>query len=307
MPSMDPDRYGHLTTEQPNPDSHNLDRLTPEEFFDLMQVEDLKAVQALSAVRGPLSEMITRLAEAFRLGGRLFYVGAGTSGRLGMLDAAECPPTFGVPGAMVQAILAGGYECLVRSVEGAEDDFEGGAGAVRHRGISEKDFVVGIAASSTTPFVQGALREASRIGAETTLVTCHQDPELDFAVTRIVVLPTGPEVLTGSTRLKAGTATKLFLNRLTTGAMIQIGKVYQNRMVDLYLTCDKLRERAIRTTRHFTGLDRQAAVNLLEAMGGSVKAAVLAHRLGLDREEAIGRLEAHQGHLNRALGKKMDK
>ncbi len=299
---MPADRYAHLTTEQPNPHSEDLDHLTALEFIDLMQREDTRVLEALEKVRQDLAELIGILAGRFNGGGRLFYVGAGTSGRLGMLDAAECPPTFGVSRDQVQAILAGGYECLVRSVEGAEDDEIAGERAVTERGVCAKDFVLGIAASSTTPFVRGALRKALDLGAYTVLLTCHEEAMADFDLDRLIVLATGPEVLTGSTRLKAGTATKLFLNRLTTGAMLQSGKVYKNRMVDLYLTCDKLRERAIRTTRFFTGLGRDEAIHLLEMSKRSVKLAILVHRLGISPEEAAERLEKVGGHLRLALG-----
>lgn len=295
------DRYAALSTEQPNPASLDLDALSPLEFVDLMQREDQRVFSALAAVREDLAECITLLADRFRNGGRLFYAGAGTSGRLGMLDATECPPTFGVPRDLVQAILAGGHECLIRSVEGAEDDGESGVHAVLERGVAPQDFVVGIAASSTTPFVRGVLQGAGNIGAYTILLTCNEVGTLDFPVGKIVVLQTGPEVLAGSTRLKAGTATKLFLNRLTTGAMVRIGKVYRNRMVDLYLTCDKLRERAIRTTREFTGLPRAEAVELLEKVGGSVKVAIFAHLKSLSPEEARHQLDSAGGHLGRAL------
>jgi N-acetylmuramic acid 6-phosphate etherase len=300
------DRYAHLSTEQPNLSSKDLDRLTSAEFVDLMQREDERVLEALAKVREELAVPIEELAKRFRSGGRLFYVGAGTSGRLGMLDAAECPPTFGTDPDLVQSILAGGYECLVRSVEGAEDKTDEGAAAIDQRGVSAKDFVLGIAASSTTPFVRGALERAKSIGAFTVFLTCHENPKLDFPIDRIVVLDTGPEVLTGSTRLKAGTATKLFLNRLTTGAMVRIGKVYENRMVDLYLTCDKLRERAIRTTREFTGLDREGAVVLLQKMGGSVKTAILAHRRNLDREAAEDLIARAGGMLREALSLQFD-
>lgn len=295
------DRYAALSTEQPNPASLELDLLSPLELVDLMQREDVRALDALQRVREDLAECIALVADRFRNGGRLFYAGAGTSGRLGMLDATECPPTFGVPRDLVQAILAGGHECLVRSVEGAEDDGESGERAVTERGITAKDVVVGIAASSTTPFVRGVLRRAGGIGASTVLLTCNEVGDLDFPVGKIVVLQTGPEVLAGSTRLKAGTATKLFLNRLTTGAMVRIGKVYRNRMVDLYLTCDKLRERAIRTTREFTGLPREEAIELLERVGGSVKVAIFSHLKSLSPEEARERLDSAGGHLRRAL------
>ncbi len=296
------DRYAHLSTEQPNPRSEYLDRLSPLEFVDLMQEEEQRVLAALEKVRQDLADLIGILAGRFFDGGRLFYVGAGTSGRLGMLDATECPPTFGVPREQVQAILAGGFECLVRSVEGAEDDVTAGGKAVLEHGVTNKDFVLGIAASSTTPFVRGALQKALRVGAYTVLLTCHEGAVADFDLDRLIILPTGPEVLTGSTRLKAGTATKLFLNRLTTGAMIQSGKVYRNRMVDLYLTCDKLRERAIRTTRFFTGLERDEAVELLERSHKSVKLAILVHRLGISAEAATDRLQQVGGNLRLALG-----
>lgn len=300
---MDPmDRYAHLTTEQPHPQSHNLDHLSPLEFVDLMQAEDHQVFVALEKVREPLAELIGYLAGIFLGNGNLFYVGAGTSGRLGMLDATECPPTFGVSREQVQAILAGGYECLVHSVEGAEDDRHAGEQAILERGVTSRDMVLGIAASSTTPFVHGALNVAKKVGASTVLLTCHASPVVDFPIDKVIVLSTGPEILTGSTRLKAGTATKLFLNRLTTGAMIQIGKVYKNRMVDLFLTCDKLRERAIRTARLVCNLDRESAIDLLEKCGGSVKVAILVQKTGLSPGAAKTRLEEVQGHLYRALG-----
>jgi len=295
------DRYGNLTTEQPNPDSTNLDLLSPIEFLELMQKEDFRVLDALARVQDELGCLIEELAERFRAGGRLFYTGAGTSGRLGMLDAVECPPTFGTDPELVQTLLAGGYECLVRSVEGAEDDTRAGTVAVGERGITDKDLVLGIAASGVTPFVRSVLKEATRRGALTVLLKCHEGAVPGLETKRIIPLLTGPEVLTGSTRLKAGTATKMFLNRLTTGAMIQIGKVYQNRMVDLYLTCDKLRERAIRTTREMTGLSREEAVELLQRVGGSVKAAILSHKLGTTPEEASSRLASHRGNLRQAL------
>jgi N-acetylmuramic acid 6-phosphate etherase len=296
------DSFSHLSTEQPNPKSQNLDKFSPLEFVDLMQSEDHRVLEALQKVRLDLAEMIDELARRFREGGRLFYAGAGTSGRLGMLDATECPPTFGVSPSMVQAILAGGAECLVRSVEGAEDDESAGSCAVGERGVTSRDMLVGIAASGATPFVRGALRAAARQEAYCALLACHSEPIVDFPLSKQIILSTGPEVLAGSTRLKAGTATKLFLNRLTTGAMIQIGKVYRNRMVDLYLTCDKLRARAIRTTREFTGLSHEEAIQLLEDCGGSVKTAILAHCRRISGTEATRLLDLAGGHLRKALG-----
>jgi N-acetylmuramic acid 6-phosphate etherase len=297
----EPDRYKSFTTEQPNPASEDLDLLSPREFLALMQTEDKLVLDALGKVEKELVLLIEELAHRFRSGGRLFYVGAGTSGRLGALDAAECPPTFGASPEMVQTILAGGYECLVRSVEGAEDDRSGGVAAIAERRIASADFVLGIAASSSTPFVRGALSEASRVGAFTVLLTCNESIQTESHCDRTIVLATGPEVLTGSTRLKAGTATKMFLNRLTTGAMIRIGKVYKNRMVDLYLTCDKLRERAIRTTRELTGLSRDEAILLLSKVGGSVKVALLVHSKGVSPENAQRLLETCNGHLRNAM------
>lgn len=296
------DKYRSLTTEQPNPASKNLDRLSPQEFLSVMQSEEKRVLEALEGVQSELAELIRRVASAIEAGGRLFYVGAGTSGRLGMLDATECPPTFGVPPTMVQAILAGGAECLVRSVEGAEDNRIAGERAIHERGATAQDVVLGIAASSATPFVQSALIAARRVGAYTGLLTCHENPQLDFEVDHIFVLRTGPEVLTGSTRLKAGTATKLFLNRLTTGVMVQLGKVYENRMVDLHLSCTKLKERAVRTTCDLTGLDRDAAIQLLEQSGGSVKVALVSHRLGIEPADAAVRLASVGGRVRSALG-----
>lgn len=297
----DLDRYKDFTTEQPNPASENLDLLSPREFLALMQSEDRVILEALRRVEDDLAGLIDELARRFRRGGRLFYVGAGTSGRLGALDAAECPPTFGASPEMVQTILAGGYECLVRSVEGAEDNRMAGESAIAERRVTSDDLVLGIAASSSTPFVRGTLSAANRIGAYTALLTCNENIQVNPRLDRTIVLATGPEVLTGSTRLKAGTATKMFLNRLTTGAMVRIGKVYKNRMVDLYLTCEKLRERAIRTTRHFTGLTREEAIRLLSTVDGSVKAAVLAHLRGVTPEHAKFLLETCDGHLRNAM------
>jgi N-acetylmuramic acid 6-phosphate etherase len=297
-----PDPYFHLVTETPNPESLHLDKLSPLEFVDLMQREESRVLSALEGVREQLAELIEELAGRFGRGGRLFYVGAGTSGRLGMLDATECPPTFGTLPNQVQAILAGGFECLVRSVEGAEDQSAQGGNAIRERGVSNLDMVVGIAASSTTPFVRGALEQAAGLGAYTVLLTCNPPQDRSLPIDRWIVLETGPEVLTGSTRLKAGTATKLFLNRLTTGAMIRLGKVYRNRMVDLYLTCSKLRHRAIRTTCDFTGLNWEEAESLLKKVGGSVKVAILVNQKSLTPSAAKLVLEENGGKLSAALG-----
>jgi N-acetylmuramic acid 6-phosphate etherase len=240
---------------------------------------------------------------AFRSGGRLLYVGAGTSGRLGVLDAAECPPTFGSPPEMVVGIIAGGARALVRSVEGAEDDVNAGIAAVDGERVGPNDVVVGIAASGTTPYVRAALGRAQALGAKTALVTCTEPPTLlrDTCDVCIVVL-VGPEVVTGSTRMKAGTATKLVLNTITTGAMVRIGKTYGNLMVDLRAWNDKLVDRSRRIVMETTGLDRDAAGRVIEAADGSVKLAIVMARRGVSREEAERLLDAERGVLRRVVG-----
>jgi N-acetylmuramic acid 6-phosphate etherase len=242
------------------------------------------------------------IVAAFRMGGRLFYIGAGTSGRLGVLDASECPPTFGTDPEQVQGIIAGGREALVRAIEGAEDHPEDGAAALRERGFTAKDVLVGIAACGVTPFVRGGLEEARRLGAGTVFVTCNPDhqglPEADVVIGAAV----GPEILTGSTRLKAGTATKLILNSLTTTAMVRLGKCYGNLMVDLTCTNRKLRLRSIRILRQLCGIGEDEARRTLDAAGGELKAAILMARRDLSRDAALARLAQHGGILRLALG-----
>jgi N-acetylmuramic acid 6-phosphate etherase len=262
-------------TERRNPRSMRLDRLSPNAGVELMLSEEAKVTRALRGHRALLAKAVNAVASAFRQGGRLFYVGAGTSGRLGVLDASECPPTFRVDPAMVQGIIAGGDVALRRSVEGAEDDAEAGAGEIRARRIGRKDMVVGIAASGTTPFVWGALREAKRRRG-TTMLLCF-NPHLEIPRARrpdlVLAVDLGPEVLTGSTRLKAGTATKLVLNLLTTLAMVRIGKVRSNLMVDVRPTNAKLRARAVRMVRELTGADERVAARALRESGWVIRAA----------------------------------
>ena len=290
---------GHLLTEQPHPVSADLDRLTPRQILELMHVEDLRSVEAVGDALDQVECAAAFVLGAFRSGGRLIYVGAGTSGRLGVLDAAECPPTFSTAPEMVQGVMAGGPEALVRSREGAEDDPEAGASALRERTVGPRDVVVGIAAGGTTPYVAGALAEARRLGARTILLTCVPEPDLG-EVDLTITVPVGPEVLTGSTRLKAGTATKLVLNMLTTTAMVGLGKVYGNRMVDLQVTAAKLEDRGRRILRDILNVDYDRAGQLLRESGGSVKLAlVMAHR-GVDRETA-GRLVSERGGFIRDL------
>ena len=290
-----------LTTEQRNPRSADIDRLSTLEIVDVINAEDALVAPAVAKQRRHVAAAVELIVEAFHRGGRLFYVGAGTSGRLGVLDAAECPPTFGAPTSQVQGIIAGGRGALVRSAEGAEDHAPDGAAAIDAKRVTSKDVVAGIAACGLTPFVQGALARARKIGAATVFVTCAKRPRRP-ANTDVVINPVvGPEVVTGSTRMKAGTATKLVLNMLTTAAMIRTGKVYGNLMVDLKCTCEKLRDRAERIVMEITGASRTEARRLLAAAGGQVKTAVVMGSLGLGARQAKQRLRRCGQSLRRAI------
>ena len=262
-------------TERRNPRSMKLDRLAVGDAVTLMLREEAKVTGALLKKQALLAKAVNVVAGAFRRGGRLFYVGAGTSGRLGVLDASECPPTFRTEPEVVQGIIAGGEVALRKAVEGAEDDAGAGATEMRKRRVSQKDVVVGIAASGTTPFVWGALHEAKQRGAATMLVCFNPNLSIPAAWRPDVVIATdlGPEVLTGSTRLKAGTATKLVLNILTTLAMVRMGKVMSNLMVDVRPTNEKLRMRAVRIVRELTGADRRTAERALRECGWVIRAA----------------------------------
>jgi N-acetylmuramic acid 6-phosphate etherase len=258
-------------TEQRNPRTMDLDKRSVPQLIDVMLREEARVIPALRKNKRAIERAIHSIVRAFQHGGRLFYVGAGTSGRLGMLDASECPPTFSTDPEMVQAIIAGGAVALHAAVEGAEDDPAGGAEAVRVRGIGQRDVVVGIAASGSTPFVLGALDEAKRLGAKTFLV-CFSPPRSNGHTP--LLFHTGPEVITGSTRLKAGTATKLVLNMLTTISMIRLGKVVSNLMVDVKPTNVKLRARACRIVATLTGCDDETARKRLIRCGWNVKKAL---------------------------------
>ncbi len=275
------------TTEKRNPRSVSVDTLSTQDVVDLIAAEDRIVPEAVATQREPIAAAVDMIVERFRAGGRLFYVGAGTSGRLGVLDASECPPTFGVRPSLVQGIIAGGRRALVRSIEGAEDYPEDGAAALDARNVTSKDTVVGLAACGMTPFVHGALRRARQIGAGTVFVTCA--PEAVKAIpAEIVINPVvGPEVITGSTRMKAGTATKLVLNTLTTTAMIKLGKVYGNLMVDLKAVNEKLRDRSVRIVMDVTGLSRPKARTLLAQAEGRVKPALVMHFRAVDLDRAL--------------------
>ena len=293
---------GHLLTERHNPRSADLDALPLADAFDVLNTEDATIAAAVRAAKPRIVAAVELIAGALRRGGRLIYVGAGTSGRLGVLDAAECPPTFLSDPDSVQGVIAGGDEALTQSVEHAEDDPEAGAARIDELGVSERDVVFGIATGGTTPFVHGALERARRRGARTVFLACVPDDEVaDDADVSIRVL-TGPEVLSGSTRLKAGVATKMVLNTVSTLAMVRLGKVFGNLMVDVNARgCAKLSDRAERTVAAAAELSREKAVSLLERADWHVKTAIVMHRLHLDAAEARRRLEQCDGFVRRAL------
>ena len=300
---MADDFMDNLLTEQRNPRTVGIDVASPIEIVDLIGAEDARVPEAVARARGQVAAVIAMVESAFRAGGRLVYVGAGTSGRLGVLDAAECPPTFGTPPEMVIAVIAGGAAALVRSVEGAEDDVKTGITAMDERRVGENDVVVGIAASGTTPYVRAALGRAQALGARTALVTCSEPPALlRETCDAIVFVPVGPEVVTGSTRMKAGTATKLVLNSITTGAMIRLGTTYGNLMVDLRAWNDKLVDRSRRIIMETTGLDRGQAAEVITRADGQVKRAIVMARRGVSPEEADRLLAEHQGRLRSIVG-----
>ena len=290
-------------TEQRNPRTQRIDVAATLEIVDLLNREDASVAPAVHAVRAELARAVDLAVEALRGGGRLIYVGAGTSGRLGVLDASECPPTFGTPPEMVVGVIAGGYPALVKSSEGAEDDVNAGMAAMDQAGVAAPDFVLGIAASGTTPFVRAALSRAQTIGARTGLISCSDPPRVLVETCDVLVLPkVGPEALTGSTRLKAGTATKLVLNTLSTGAMIRLGRAYGNLMVDLRARSDKLRDRGERIVMECCGVDRAAAREAIVAADGSVKVAIVMVKLRVGKAEAERRLAAAEGFVRRAAG-----
>jgi len=298
----EPRSRAHLTTEQANPRTEGLDALPLERALELLQEEDARLPAVLAAARDSIRAAIELVTSRLAAGGRLFYVGAGTSGRLGVLDAVECPPTFQSPPEMVQSVLAGGERAMVSSIEGAEDDAGAGAEELRARGLSAADVVLGITASGTTPFVLGALRHARELGAATILLACVPFDEAPDEADVSIRLVTGPEVLQGSTRMKAGTATKLALNSISTLVMVGLGKVYGNRMVDVNTRANsKLRDRGLRLVAELCGIDRESAATWLDRAEGSVKLAVLMQAKGLDLEAARALLEVHDGFLRRAL------
>ncbi|MFN9631426.1 MAG: N-acetylmuramic acid 6-phosphate etherase [Cyanobacteriota bacterium] len=292
---------GHLLTERANPASQSLDQLPTAALVDLFCREDLEPQRAVERAAPQLTEAIEAIASRLRQGGRLFYIGAGTSGRLGVLDAAECPPTFCSPPELVQGVLAGGAPALLRSSEGLEDQEEGGLEDLRARSFCPADALVGIAAGGTTPYVLGALRHGQALGALTIAMACVPGEQAPMPCAIDIRLLTGPELLTGSTRLKAGTATKMALNILSTGVMVRLGKVHGNRMVDVSVSNAKLEDRALRILADLAGVDRPRGRALLAASGGSVKTALLMAAGGLEAEAAAAALALHGPSLRATL------
>ncbi len=295
--------FEHLTTESRNPASEHLDGLSPLEIVELINAEDAKVAAAVAVEAGSIARAIETIADRLGRGGRLVYVGAGTSGRLGVLDAVECPPTFNTDPTQVVGVIAGGHAALTRSVEGAEDLPALAIDDLKNMRVGPKDVVVGIATSGRTPYVIGALEYARSVRAFTVGLSCNRDPELadraDVSITPVV----GPEVVSGSTRMKAGTATKMVLNMLSTGAMIRLGKTYGNLMVDLRASNSKLADRARRIVRSVTQLSDPESEKLLHACGGEVKTAIVSHWTGSSSEHARQLLAGTHGHLRKALQK----
>ena len=293
-----------LTTEKRNSRTKKIDTLSTLEIVTTINKQDQAVAQAVARQAKQIAKAVDVIVNGFKRGGRLFYVGAGTSGRLGVLDASECPPTYGVNPQMVQGVIAGGKRALVRSVEGAEDHAADGAKALKSKRLKDVDVVCGIAACGITPFVHGAVEYARQMGCATLFVTCAPQSKKLITADVIITAVVGPEVITGSTRMKAGTATKLVLNTLTTSAMIKMGKVYGNLMVDVKITNDKLRDRAQRIIMAITGVSRSLAQSLLEKSNGLVKPAIVMHAKKVDLITALEILKASDNFLRIAIGSK---
>jgi N-acetylmuramic acid 6-phosphate etherase len=290
-----------LNTEKVNPATAEIDRMRPLEIVQLINAEDAKVALAVKQVLPQVARAIEEIATRLRRGGRLIYVGAGTSGRLGALDASECPPTFNIAREMVMACIAGGQQALGQAHEDLEDSAQAGRADVAELDLSEADAVIGITASGRTPYVRGAIAYARERGALTIGLACNTNTPLEQAVEIMIAPIVGPEVIAGSTRLKAGTAQKMVLNMLSTGTMILLGKTFGNLMVDVQPTNYKLHQRALSVLRQATGLDEEAARSLLEASGGEVKTAILVARTHISPEHARERLAVHGNVLRTAL------
>jgi N-acetylmuramic acid 6-phosphate etherase len=294
-------RLEKLLTEQRNPASEGIDACPTEEILGVINAEDRKVAEAVGLEIPRIAQAVEAVVERLGRGGRLFYIGAGTSGRLGVLDAAECPPTFDVPPELVQGIIAGGERALTRAAEAIEDDPALGARDLLEHGFTEADVLVGITASGRAPYVLGAVAKATELGAFTIGISCTPASELSRAVHIPIEPLPGPEILTGSTRMKAGTATKLVLNMLSTAAMIRLGHVYGNLMVNVQPKNAKLANRARRIVAAAAGVDDRCAAEFLDRSGGAVKIAIVMARLGASRERAEARLLAAGGRVSEAL------
>lgn len=297
------DEIKNLVTEAQNTATKNIDTASVETVLTLMNNEDKQVPEAVDRELAYIAEAVKIIVKTFKKGGRLFYIGAGTSGRLGVLDASECPPTFGTDPAMVRGIIAGGDKALKSAMEGAEDDFDQGREDLKDAGFTSKDVVCGIAASKRTPYVIGAVEYARSIGAKTLYVTCNPRENFDIPVDVAICTVVGPEVVMGSTRMKAGTATKLVLNMLTTASMIRLGKTYGNMMVDLMMTSKKLEERSKRTVMLVTGVSYDESAEILKNANGHVKTALVMHLAGVSQEEAKARLVSADGFVRKAINK----
>lgn len=294
--------FESLLTEQANPASENLDALSTFEMLRVMNHEDHKVADCVGRALHDIERAVDAAAEALAHGGRMFYIGAGTSGRLGVLDASECPPTFSVPPDMIQGIMAGGMDALYRATEASEDDPALGEHDLLARGFTAKDVVVGIAASGRTPYVLGAIDAAQRLGAVTIGISCTPHSQLSRRVAIAIEAAPGPEVVAGSTRLRAGTATKMVLNMLSTGVMVKLGHVYRNLMVNVQAKNEKLVARAKRIIAEATGIPDEQAAKLFEESGRQVKVAIVMGKLNLPRQEAEQRLREAAGHVRFAVG-----
>ena len=295
------EEFAKLATEQRNPRTMDLDTLDVPDLLARINDEDRTVPDAVARELPWVSRAVDYIVASFKAGGRLIYVGAGTSGRLGVLDASECPPTFGSDPDMVVGVIAGGYTAVVRAVEGAEDRADHGAQAMDDLEVGPEDTVVGLAASKRTPYVVSAIARAKSLGARTVYVTCTPREEFTLEVDVAICPVVGPEVVMGSTRMKAGTAQKLVCNMLSTASFVRVGKVYENMMVDLLANSQKLVERGRRTVMTVTGCDYNAAAHAIEAAGKSVKTAIVMQKLGVGRDEALAALERAGGIIRRAI------
>ncbi len=295
------ENFAQLETEARNPNTLDLDALNTLQMVTILHAENTSVLAAVDAVLPEIAAAVEIVAARLEAGGRLFYVGAGTSGRLGVLDASECPPTFGVPRDMIQGIIAGGEPALTRSIENAEDSPEAGANALAEFGVTGGDIVIGIAASGRTPFVVGVLQAARKMGAATVAIANVSNPKIGQDAEIVIAAVTGAEPVTGSTRLKAGTAQKLILNLITTGAMVKLGKVYENLMVEVRASNEKLRDRAVRIVMEATGTERDPATRALTEAQGECKTAIVMLKCGVSAVEAERLLAQSKGNVRAAL------